>query len=166
MLATAIPKHKIVEVTLSPLARGIHVQSGQPPEYIEGEHRPANPANVLASVVYGSGVLHTDAQLGFTVRSGRIISVTLYRRWMAPLQHLDSMAKLHAAFGIPQRCLWLQADGDELGYDSYYEKSRKWVRWLTSARRPTFVMYGGNAVSIRVGDRGGVMRRPAPARWT
>jgi hypothetical protein len=155
MLASAIPRERVTEVTFSPLVGSMSLQLQGPPDYRSWDDRPLDLDRVRASVVHGTGVLHTDADASFMVRAGRISKVTLHGRWMAPFADLNTLTKFEAAFGCPELRFRLDANGDVIGYDCYYAPSCKWVRWLRFCARPGFVMFGGDSDALRLGDRGG-----------
>lgn len=75
----------------------------------------------------------------------------------------NTVPRFFESFGSPDVCLCLEADGDVVAYDSYYEASRKWVRWMASVSQPTVVMYGGDAETFRIGEASGVRRTGALA---
>lgn len=157
--ATAVARDRVVEVTFSPLVKGLMVTASQPPQYGGFDGKSVDADDVWASVAYGSGVLHTDADVSFSILRGRVAKFSLYGRWLTPFAHLDTVAKLYQRFGAPDRCLRLEADGDLIAYDSYYSASKKWVRWLAASKRPTVVMFGGEANAVREGKRGSVVRQ-------
>ena len=156
--ATAIAPARIIEVTFSPLVMSLSRSDGGTPQYSGFDKQPVAPDEVVASVVWSSGVLHTDADASFTIQAGRVARFSLYGRWLAEHAELDTLAKLVGAFGVPDRCLRLEADGDLIGYDSHYAASRKWVRWLASSKRPTAVLIGADADAVHAGKRGGISR--------
>ena len=155
MLASAIPKERIVEVTFSPLVGGTFLKPQGAPNYRSWHDHELDPDRVRASVVYGSGALHTDADASFMVRGGHVSKVTLHGRWMAPFADLNTLTKFDAAFGKPELRFRLDANGDLMAYDSFYALSCKWVRWLAFGRRPGFIMFGGDSDTLRLGARGG-----------
>jgi len=164
--ASAIPKQRICEVSFSPMVRTTLRQGGQPVHYEGTDGQPADAALVHASVVYGTGVLHTDADVSFIVRRGRVEKLSVYGRWLSPLAELRTLPQLHARFGRPDRCLRLEAEGDLIAYDSYYAAAKKWVRWLASLERPTVVLLGEDADALRVAERAGISRRIEPIAGT
>jgi hypothetical protein len=68
------------------------------------------------------------------------------------------MRKLREALGAPDVCLRLETEGDAIAYDSYYSRSRKWVRWMADVAQPTVVVFGDGADALQAGERGGVKR--------
>lgn len=158
-LATAIPRPRIGEVTLSPLLKSIMVAAGRAAEYGGFDQDPVGLEQAIASVVYGSGVLHTDADASFTIHDARVAKISLYGRWLDAFEHMSSLAKVHEGFGVPDRCLRVEAEGDVLGFDSYYAASQKWVRWLEAIARPSAVIFGAGVDAVREGERGGIARR-------
>jgi hypothetical protein len=159
--ATAVPGSRVVEVSFSPLVKGLVIEGHEPPQYTGFDGRPLRVENVRASVIYGSGVLHTDAEISFTVEDARVKRVSIYGRWLVAMKALNTMPKLFEAFGHPDVCLRLEADGDLLAYDSYYEASRKWVRWMADVCQPTVITYGADANVLRVDESCGVRRTDA-----
>jgi hypothetical protein len=156
---SAVPKQRVVEIGFSPVVKTITLDVGGRPQYSGFDRRALDLDTLYASVIYGSGVLHTDAEASFTVIGGRVDKISLYGRWLAQHADLNTLSKLHQRFRAPDRCLCLEAEGDLIGYDNFYAASKKWVRWLAARARPTVVLLGGNADAVRAGDRGGVSRR-------
>jgi hypothetical protein len=156
--ASTLPVERIVEVSFSPLVKTLKIDLGTAPVYTGFHEESVSPELAYTSVVHASGVLHSDADVSFTVRAGKIAKISLYGRWLSRYARLNTSDKVLECFGAPDLHCRLEAEGDLIAYDSYYTASKKWLRWLGATARLSSVVIGGDANELRVGAWGGVKR--------
>ena len=136
------PRHKITEITHSPIVArsrsGIDIE----PEYFDRAGRRLSLDEVIDSVINSSGMVHFATYISFKIREGRIVGFALYGAQLRHFDNLTTYADFCRSFGAADRVVPDEAYGDLMGYHHYYFGSRKCVAWSEFDRRVSLVNLG------------------------
>lgn len=80
------PRHKITEITFSPVVASSRSRTKIDPEYFDSTGRRLSLDEVIDSVIDSSGVVHFASKVSFKIRAGLIVGFALYG---AHLRHFD-----------------------------------------------------------------------------
>ena len=140
-----IPRSAIVEVSGSPLVAGSSTGTSIAPTYWDAAGTIVPFDEVIDSVLDGDGLIHLESQVSFKIVAGRIMGFSLYGPHLAGLGHPRTYDDLIETFGIPDRERERITFGDLMGYDLYFEVSRKQVSWDAIEHRVYLVNLGDYA---------------------
>jgi hypothetical protein len=150
-VADAIARHRITEVSFSPIVHRSVSGTGIDSEYYGENGRRLLLDEVIDSVIDTDGMVHFADKVSYKILGGAVVGFALYganRGHLAHFGFLRSYEEFLAAFGTPDRVEVSQAFGDLLGYHNYYWGSRKQVYWDSGDERLSSVNLGdyeGNA---------------------
>lgn len=160
--ARAIPLERVFEVTLSPSVRSLlfDKKNDKPKLYLDDRGDPIPLARAIDGVIeHGEGVLHFGEHVSFGIERGTVARFCLYGRALSPLQGHPGPDEALNAFGNPDRLLRTIANGDELFFDAYFERSQKWLRWDHRFGRFLSITLGGHRNDLTSGMFGSIVRR-------
>lgn len=153
--AHQIPRHRIVDVTFSPIVRGYRGGTGVKPQFLDGAGRELALSEVVDSVIHSDGCVHISGDASFRISGGHVAGFTLYgdplRRRFA---HLRSHADFLLAFGVPDRMAGEEVYGDLFAFDHYYFALRKYARWSMDSATVECVNWCVYDVDGPTADRG------------
>jgi hypothetical protein len=125
----AFPRHKIAEVSFSPLVHGSRSGTNIEAEYFDADGKRLSKEVVIDSVINANGMFHFKDKFGFKIADGKVVGFSLYGDQLRHFDYLKSQEDLLRAFGKPDRTRTNEAYGDLMGYDNFYYGSRKCVSW-------------------------------------
>jgi hypothetical protein len=124
-----IPRDRIVEVTFSPLVHGSRSGTNIRAQYFDKAGDEIPLGRVIDSVIDASGMLHFANKISFKVSGGVIVGFALYGLKADAFGTFEGPDNVIAAFGTPDKSRENVSYGDLMGWDFYYEGSRKQVSW-------------------------------------
>ncbi|MEV4515758.1 hypothetical protein AB0K00_43240 [Dactylosporangium sp. NPDC049525] len=130
--ATAVPRHRITEVTGSPIVHRSRTGDAIESEYYGADDRRLPLDEVIDSVMQTAGMVHFAGRFSYKIVDGAVVGFALYGAERGHLAHfgfLRSYERFLAEFGAPDRAEESRTYGDLLGYHNYYWHSRKQVYW-------------------------------------
>ncbi len=140
--SSAIPRHRIREVTFSPLVANGRSATGIDPEYYDADGRRLPMNEVIDSVVQHSGTVHFKEKISFKIVASVVAGFALYGEHLRVFDDLTTYEAFRHAFGTPDRLVENEAYGDLMGYTHYYYRSRKCVVWGAFSSRVSLVNLG------------------------
>lgn len=123
------PRHKISEVTCSPIVARSRSGTGIKPEYYNAAGRELSLEEVIDSVIAASGIVHFPSKISFKIAAGQVVGFALYGEHLRHFDYVRNYREFCAAFGPADRVVVNEAYGDLMGYDHYYFRSKKHVAW-------------------------------------
>lgn len=130
--ADAIARHRITEVSFSPIVHrsvsGTNIDS----EYYGADGRRLPLDEVIDSVINTDGMVHFVDKISYKIARGAVVGFALYgadRGYLTHFGFLRSYEEFLAAFATPDQVEESRTFGDLLGYNNYYRRSRKLVYW-------------------------------------
>ena len=138
----AIPRDRIVEVTFSPLVfrsmSGTNIRA----QYFDKSGAELPLDRVIDSVIDAAGMVHFANKLSFKLAAGTIVGFSLYGARFEAFGKVESPDAAIVMFGQPDRSRENISYGDLMGWDFYYEGSRKLVSWDAFGERISLVNLG------------------------
>ncbi len=138
----SFPRHKISEVTFSPIVASSRSGTDIKPEYYDSAGRELSLDTVIDSVIATNGILHFPSKISFKIAAGRVAGFALYGDHMRHFDYLRTHGEFCAAFGPADRIVVNESDGDLMGYDHFFYQSRKHVVWDEFNSRICFINLG------------------------
>lgn len=142
------PRHKIVEVTFSPIVHRSRSGTGIESEYFNRDGSCIPLDQVIDSVIGANGIVHFKDKVSYKIASGKLVGFAIYGDHLRRFDHLKTYDDLLRAFGQPDCATTNTAYGDLMGYSNYYYDSRKHVEWDSFDNRISLINlgdYDGNA---------------------
>jgi hypothetical protein len=138
----AIPRDRIVEVSGSPLVYSSHSGTAIRPQYFDEAGRELPLDRVIDSVIDSNGMLHFANKISFKIIGGEVVGFAIYGPQRHVFGTLEGPDDVIAVFGTPDRSRENSAYGDLMGWDFYYDGSRKQVSWDAFDRRIHLINLG------------------------
>lgn len=142
------PRHKVVEVSLSPIVHRSRGGTGIKTEYFDRDGRCIPLDHVIDSIIGADGMVHFKNKVGYKITAGKVVGFAIYGDHLRRFDDLKTYDDFLRVFGQPDRATTDTAYGDLMGYSNYYYDSRKHVEWDSFDNRVSLInlgAYDGNA---------------------
>lgn len=126
---SGFPRHKITQVSFSPLVHGSRSGTNIEAEYWGADGKRLSLDEVIDSVINSDGMLHFRDKFSFKIASGKVVGFSLYGDQLRHFDYLKSYEDLLRAFQKPDRVRTNESHGELMGYDNFYYGARKCVSW-------------------------------------
>ena len=97
------PRHKITEITYSPIVARSRSGTNIDPEYFDSSGRRLSLEEVIDSVIDSAGILHLASKISFKIRAGHIVGFALYGAHLRHFDYLKTYEDFCRAFGVADR---------------------------------------------------------------
>ena len=138
----SFPRHKITEVSFSPIVARSCSGTDIKLEYYDSAGQQLSFDAVIDSVIATNGIVHFPSKISFKIAAGRVVGFALYGDHLRRFEYLRTYEDFCAAFGSADRVVVNEAYGDLMGYDHFFFQSRKHVAWDAFAERVNLINLG------------------------